>query len=101
MNFEILDESAVSEMLEKKQNNENHEPMKSSPVKQQPAPVVSATVSTNKFFKQEPVKQPPNKIKSPLNQNSSINSSMSTNDKNSFNGFKIFTISSLNPYQNK
>ena len=110
MNFSILGEmdpkatttSTTTNNSEKKINNENNEPKKDtiSPPKQQQQ---SATINSNKFFKQESLKQPVNKTKSPLNQNknnSALNGSVA-NDKNSFNGHKIFTIASLNPYQNK
>ena len=108
MNFIVLGEGdfkatnvAPANNVEKKLNIENHEPMKSSPVKQAPV-VQSSSLNAKQFFKQDSLKQPAPKVKSPLNSNNNatLNSS-AMSDKNSFNGFKIFTIASLNPYQNK
>jgi hypothetical protein len=124
MNFTILGEmdpktqpqstAPSSTNNDKRLNNENQEPKRqqqqSSPVKPQPpaqssSSSSSSTVSTNKFFKQESLKQPSHKAKSPLlsnkNNNSTLNSTASCDKNSSFNGFKIFTIASLNPYQNK
>ena len=106
MNFDILGEMDIKAGNEadnvpvKRANNENQEPNKTiikpnvkqiSPEKPAPSNNNSA-INSNKFFKSESLKQP----------NKAAHTSHSSAAKDgSFNGFKLFTISSLNPYQNK
>lgn len=105
MNFDILGEMEVKtgnetdNAVSKKANNENQEPVKtmSKPTAKQISPEKPSAntngINSNKFFKSESLKQPAK------SNNTTIQSTGAKDG--SFNGFKIFTISSLNPYQNK
>lgn len=104
MNFDIMGEMDIKtgteadSVVPKRANNENQEPVKvpSKPNVKQITPEKPAannsSINSSKFFKSESLKQP-NKANT-TTQSSGAKDGM-------FNGFKIFSISSLNPYQNK
>ncbi len=106
MDFDILNDDHENEPMDdqesnnshKNVNNENLEPAKhhQSPVKQQQNSNQNSGISSKTFFKHETYNKPANKqLSTSANNNSMLNSTASASQ------FKLFSISSLNPYQNK
>lgn len=101
LNFEILGEmevksqtsSAAGDVSEKSKpvQNENIEPEESK--------TINTTSNAKKFFNKKDATSPPTKNSTKIVE--PPQSAAAATQSGQFNGFKVFGISSLNPYQNK